>query len=123
MNYAPPVPMTIESAVKKCRVLGTLEGKITKIIKNGDASRTYGFELTVTVNNPVNGATWEQTWTVWDSSADGYTLDQHVIVTGDVSWKYETYNRDGEDFQRETLKGSVNNPHVKPAFNNQPEPF
>ena len=123
MNYPAPIPMTIETAIKKCRVLGTLEGKISKIIKNGDGSKTYGFELSVTVNNPVNGATWEQTWTVWDNAADGYTLDQHVIVTGDVSWKYETYRKDGEDFDRESIKGSVNNPHVKPAFNNQPEPF
>ena len=123
MNYPIPNALTIETAIKKCRVLGTLEGKVTKIIKNGDGSRTYGFELAVNVNNPVNGASWDQYWTVWTDQADNYKLDQHLIVTGDVSWKYETYRKDGEDFDRETVKGSVNNPHVKTAFTTETEPF
>lgn len=123
MNYPAPERLTPETAVKKCRVLGTLEGKVSKVIKSSDGSRTWGFELAVTVNNPLNGATWDQYWTVWADDADKYKLDDHLIVTGDVSWKYETYRKDGEDFDRETVKGSVNNPHVKKAFINGEEPF
>jgi hypothetical protein len=124
MNYATPQPLTIETAVKRCRVLGTVEGKVVKIIVNGDASRTYGFELAETITNPNNGASWDRIWTVWDDQAAKYKLDQLLIVTGDVSFKYERYTRDGEDFEREVIKGAINNAHVKTAFTStEAEPF
>lgn len=123
MSAPRPQPLTLETIVKRCGVLGTLEGKVSRIVKSQDGSRTWAFELSVTVTNPNNGASWEKVYTVWDGDADKYNLGDHVIVTGDVTWKYETYRLDGEDFDREVVKGSVNNPHVKPAFTTDKEPF
>jgi hypothetical protein len=105
--------LNAEEALNKARVLGTVEGVITRFIESKDTGKRWGFELAETIK-AQSGASWERNWTVWSQDAD-LTLDSHVIVTGDVSFKYEEY--DGLDGTKKAkVVPNINNPHIKPAF-------
>lgn len=105
--------LTPEEALNKARVTGTVEGIITRFIESKDSGKRWGFELAETIK-AQSGASWERSWTVWSQDAD-LTIDAHVIVTGDISFKYEEYaGQDGT--QRAKVQPNINNPHIKPAF-------
>jgi hypothetical protein len=105
--------LTAEEALNKARVLGTVEGKITRFIESKDNGKRWGFELAETIK-AQSGASWDRNWTVWSDSTT-VNLDDHIIVTGDVSFKYEEYaGQDGA--QRGKVTPNINNPHIKPAF-------
>ena len=107
--------LTPEEAIKKARVLGTVEGKIKRFILDKN-DKIWGFELLETVRT-VSGGSYEKPWTVWtEKLPDGIAEQDHVIVTGDISFKYEEYNAASDGSLRASVKGSINNPHTKPAF-------
>lgn len=105
--------LTPEEALNKARVTGTVEGKVTRIIESKDNGKRWGFELAETIK-AQSGASWERFWTVWQQDTT-VTEDAHIIVTGDISFKYEEY--DGNDGTRKAkVQPNINNPHIKPAF-------
>jgi hypothetical protein len=107
--------LTPEEAIKKARVLGTVEGKIKRFILDKN-DKIWGFELAETIKAQT-GASWDRNWTVWtEKLPDGIAEQDHVIVTGDISFKYEEYNAASDGSLRASVKGSINNPHTKPAF-------
>ncbi len=114
--------LTPQEALNKARLVGTIEGIVARFIDGKDGKR-WGFELLETVRT-VSGGSYEKPWTVW---TDKTTVNEgdHIIVNGDISFKYEEYQLRDEtgtpygDF-RPIVKGSINNPHIKPAFK-QPE--
>jgi hypothetical protein len=110
--------LTPEEALNKARVLGTVEGKVTRFIDSKDGKR-WGFELAETIK-AVSGASWERAWTVWSNDSN-ISIDSHLIITGDISFKYEEY--EAKDMEgnptgqmKAVVKPSINNPHIKPAF-------
>lgn len=111
--------LTPEEALNKARVLGTVEGKVTRLIESKDSGKRWGFELAETIK-AVSGASWERAWTVWQQDttvAEG----AHIIVTGDISFKYEEYESKDIDGtptgqMKAIVKPAINNPHIKPAF-------
>lgn len=105
--------LTAEEALNKARVFGTVEGKITRFIESKDNGKRWGFELAETIKTQ-SGASWERFWTVW-SQDTSHELDAHVIVSGDISFKYDEY--DGNDgLKKAKVVPNINNPHIKPAF-------
>lgn len=105
--------LTPEEALNKARVLGTVEGKVTRFIESKDSGKRWGFELAETIK-AQSGASWDRFWTVWSQDTT-VTEDSHIIVTGDISFKYEEY--DGNDGTKKAkVVPNINNPHIKPAF-------
>lgn len=106
--------LTPEEAINKARVTGQVEGKVTRIIERGSDGKRFGFELAETIRTST-GQSWERNWTVWQADTT-IELDAHIIVTGDVSFKYEEYARSDGNGMGAKVIGHINNPHIKPAF-------
>lgn len=111
--------LTPEEALNKARVLGTVEGKVTRFIESKDSGKRWGFELAETIK-AQSGASWERAWTVW---SDDTTIkaDSLLIITGDISFKYEEYEAKDMDGNptgqmKAVVKPSINNPHIQRAF-------
>jgi hypothetical protein len=114
--------LTPQEAVSKVRLVGTIEGIISRFIDGKDGKR-WGFELLETMRTQAGGS-YERPWTVWTDKTTVNPGD-HIIVNGDISFKYEEFeSRDLEGtptgVMKASVKGSINNPHIKPAFK-QPE--
>jgi len=110
--------LTPQEAVAKVRLVGTIEGIISRYVDGKDGKR-WGFELLETMRTQAGGS-YERPWTVWTDKTT-VNIGDHIIVNGDISFKYEEYQLRDEtgtpygDF-RPAVKGSINNPHIKPAF-------
>jgi hypothetical protein len=105
--------LTAEEAIKKATCTGTVEGIVTRIIERGSDGKRFGFEVAETIK-AQSGASWERNWTIWQADTT-IELDAHVIITGDVSFKYDEYT--GQDgTPRAKVVPNMNNPHIKPAF-------
>lgn len=110
--------LTPEEALNKARVTGQVEGKISRIIERGSDGKRFGFELAETIKSQT-GASWERFWTVWQADTT-QELDSHIIVTGDISFKYEEYARADGNGMGAKVVGHINNPHIKTAFVEKP---
>lgn len=110
--------LTPEEALNKARVTGQVEGKVARIIERGSDGKRFGFELAETIRTST-GQSWERNWTVWQADTT-IELDAHIIVTGDVSFKYEEYARSDGNGMGAKVIGHINNPHIKPAFTQKP---
>ena len=105
--------LTPDEALNKARCLGIVEGKVTRFIESKDNGKRWGFELAETIKAQT-GASWERNWTVWSDST-AINLDDHIIVTGEVSFKYEEYaGQDGS--QRGKVSPNINKPYIQQAF-------
>lgn len=103
---------TPEEALNKARCFGTIEGKIDSLIESKDG-RFYGYKVGELIK-AQSGASWERYWTIWTDNKT-FTEGQTIIVSGDVSFKYEEYTGADGQFRAKVIP-HINNAEIKAAF-------